>query len=197
MRIAIGKPGFWAGFFLAALPLLAQEGGGGGHESNTLIWQWANFAILAGLLGWIIVKQGGPVLAARTKQIQEGLAAGEKAKAEADARAASVQQRLANLESEIAALRASAKEERDREAERIGREGEAEIARVHRQAELEIEAAGKQAHLDVRRFAARLAIELAEQKIRERMTPEIQSGLLHSFAAGLSAKQMAQIQVKK
>lgn len=197
MRRALGKPGLWAGFFLAALPLLAQEGGGGGQESHTLIWQWANFAILAGLLGWIIVKQGGPALAARTKQIQEGLAAGEKAKAEADARAASVQQKLANLESEIAALRTSAREEREREAERIRREGGAEITRVHRQAELEIEAAGKQAHLDVQRFAARLAIELAEHKIREKMTPEIQAELLHSFASGLSAKQMAQIQVRK
>ena len=53
-----------------------------------IIWQTMNFVILAGLLGWLIVKQGGPLLAARSKEIAEGLAAGEKAKAEADARAA-------------------------------------------------------------------------------------------------------------
>jgi F-type H+-transporting ATPase subunit b len=177
----------------AALPLLAQEGGSAAKESNTLIWQWANFLILAGLLGWIIVKQGGPALAARTKQIQDGLTAGEKAKAEAEARAAAVNQKLANLEGEIAALRASAREEQEREAERIRREGEAEMARLHRQSEAEIDAAGKLAQLEVKRFAARLAIELAEQKIREGMTPQVQSGLLRNFAAGLPATQSRQV----
>jgi F-type H+-transporting ATPase subunit b len=191
MRATLRKAGPWLGLLFTALPLLAQEGGGAeAKESSTLIWQWANFAILAGLLGWIIAKQGGPALAARGKQIQDGLAAGEKAKAEAEARAADVQAKLANLEGEIAGLRTSSKEEREREADRIRREGAAEIARVHRQAELEIEAAGKQAHLDVQRFAARLAIELAEQRIRERMTPEVQSELLRSFAGGLQTGQV-------
>jgi F-type H+-transporting ATPase subunit b len=178
---------------LFALPLLAQEGGSAAKESSTLIWQWANFIILAGLLGWIIAKQGAPALAARTRQIQGGLEAGEKAKAEAEARAAAVNQKLANLEVEIASLRASSREEQDREAERIRREGEAEMARLHRQSEAEIEAAGKLAQLEVKRFAARLAIELAEQKIREGMTPQVQAGLLRNFAAGLPATQARQV----
>jgi len=180
-------------FLLAAfaLPLLAQEGGSAPAESNTIIWQWSNFAILAGLLAWVIAKQGGPALTARTKTIQEGLEAGERAKADAEARAAGVQQKLANLENEIAALRAEAREERDREAERIRREGQAEIARVHSQAELEIEAAGKLARLEVQRFAAKLAIDLAEQKVRERMNPEIQADLIRGFVKGLPARQRA------
>jgi F-type H+-transporting ATPase subunit b len=175
-----------------ALPVLAQEGGSG-EKSNTLIWQWANFIILAGLLGWIIVKQGGPALAARTRQIQEGLAAGEKAQAEADARAAAVTQKLATLDREIAGLRAGSKEEQAREAERILRDSQVEISRIQHQAEMEIEAAGKQAKLDVQRFAARLAIELAEQRIRETITPELQASLVSAFAAGLPATQVRQV----
>ena len=89
-----------------------------------LIWEVLNFLILAWLLGWLAVKQGGPLLAARSKEIGEGLAAGEKAKAEADARAAQVQAKLANLETDVAGLRNIAKEEREREADRIRRETE-------------------------------------------------------------------------
>src|SRR5580658_576533 len=90
---------------LIALPAFAQETSGGGEKPSLLIWQVLNFLILAGLLGWLVVKQGGPLLTARSRGIHEGLAAGEKAKAEAEARAAEVQAKLSNLEKEVAALR--------------------------------------------------------------------------------------------
>jgi F-type H+-transporting ATPase subunit b len=146
-----------------------------------LLWEVLNFLILAGLLGWLIVKQGGPLLAARSKEIADGLASGEIAKAEADARAAQVQAKLAKLGTEIGAMRAEAKVERDREAERIRRETQAEMARIRVQAEHEIESAGKLARREVQRAAANMAIELAEQKVRARMSPEIQAALLQGF----------------
>jgi F-type H+-transporting ATPase subunit b len=150
-----------------------------------IIWQAINFVILAVLLGWLVVKQGGPLLAARSKEIGEGLAAGERAKVEADARAAQVQAKLSHLETEIAGMRADAKEEREREADRIRRETQAEIARIHVQAEHEVESAGKQARMEVQHAAAKMAIELAEKKVRARMSPEIQAALLQSFLADL------------
>lgn len=150
-----------------------------------IIWQSINFVILVALLGWLVVKQGGPMLAARSKEIGEGLAAGEIAKAEADARAVQVQAKLSRLETEIAAMRAGAKEECEREADRIRRETQAEIARIHVQAEHEVESAGKQARMEVQRAAAKMAIELAEQKVRARMSPEIQAALLQGFLTDL------------
>jgi F-type H+-transporting ATPase subunit b len=169
---------------LASAPLLAQESSGGGKPDMTL-WEWLNFAILAGLLGWIVVKQGGPALQSRSKQIQEGLAAGEKAKTEADARAAEVEARLAGLEREIAAMRIVAGEEREREAERIRVDTQAEIARIQHQSAQELESLGKMARLEVQRAAAKLAMELAEQKVRARMTPELQSVLIEGFLEDL------------
>jgi F-type H+-transporting ATPase subunit b len=164
---------------LSAVPLLAEEGGAA--KPDLEIWKWLNFAILAGLIGWFAVKQGGPALAGRSNEIREGLAAGEKAKAEADARAREVQAKIANLGTEVAALRTSALEERERDAARIRREFEAEIARIQRQSEMEIDSAGKMARTELQRFAAKLAVDLAEQKIRARMTPDVQAALLASF----------------
>jgi F-type H+-transporting ATPase subunit b len=150
-----------------------------------LIWEVLNFLILAGLLGWLIVKQGGPLLTARSKEIADGLASGEIVKAEADARAAQVQAKLDKLGTEIEAMRAEAKVERDREAERIRRETQAEMARIRVQAEHEIESAGKLARREVLRAAAKMAIELAEEKVRARMSPEIQAALLQGFLSEL------------
>jgi F-type H+-transporting ATPase subunit b len=173
------------GFVLLAAPLLAQEPGAA-EKPSVLLWQVLNFLILAALLGWRMVKQGGPLLAARSKEIRDGLAAGERAKKEADERAAQVTAKLANLEQEIASMRADARNERDRESERIRRETQAEIARIHLQAEHEIESAGKQARLELQRAAAKLAVDLAERKVRARMSPEIQAALLDGFMDDLA-----------
>jgi F-type H+-transporting ATPase subunit b len=168
------------GLALAAGPLLAEEASSP-EKPGIEIWKWLNFAMLFGLLAYIAVKQGGPALAARSKEITGGLAAGEKAKAEAEKRSAEVTARLANLDKEIATLKSTAKADREREEERILRESQLEIARIQHQVEMEIESAGKQARLDVQRFAAKLAVDLAEQKVRARMSPEVQAALLDSF----------------
>jgi F-type H+-transporting ATPase subunit b len=181
---------------MIAVPAIAQEqgksssaseqtGNSGAEKPGMLIWQWINFAILVGVLGWIGSKQGGPYFAARAKSIAEGLAAGEKSKVEAAARAKAVDDRLGNLGNEIAEIRSSAREEREREADRIRRETEAEIARIRAHSGLELEAAGKHARLEVQRFAAKLAIDLAEQKLRSRISGEVQAALIDRFVQNL------------
>jgi F-type H+-transporting ATPase subunit b len=167
------------GFILSTAPLLAEEPAG--TSTDLEVWKWVNFVILAGLIGWMVVKQGGPALQARTKDIGEGLAAGERAKADAEARAAEVSAKLASLDVEIAAMQAGAREERSREADRIRTDSQKEIARIQQQFEQEVQAAGKMARLELQRYAAKLAIDLAEQKVRARMSPDVQSALLESF----------------
>ncbi len=169
---------------LHAFVLLAEDAASKPEISP--IWKWLNFAMLVGILGYLISKNVGPILADRSKQIQEGLAAGEKARVEADTRAAAVQAKLADLSSEISRMQAQAKVELEREAERLKKDTEREIGRIQQHASQEIESAGKLARLEVQRFAARVAIELAERKVRARMSPEVQSALLGNFIDGLS-----------
>jgi len=183
---------------LTIAPAMAQEQGGsesaraaeqtgnsGAEKPGMAIWQWINFAILVGVLGWLGAKHGGPYFAGRAKGIFEGLAAGEKARKEAETRARTVDERLANLKNEIAEMRSKAREEREREADRLRRDTQTEIARVRAHAEQELESAGKQARLDVQRFAAKLAVDLAEQKIRSRMSSDAQSALFDRFLRDL------------
>jgi F-type H+-transporting ATPase subunit b len=150
------------------------------------LWKLPNFLLLAGLLGYLIRKYGAPLLQDRSKLIQESLEAGEKAKAEAEARAAAVQAKMATLDGVIAELRKAAHADLDREAERIRREAEAEMSRIEQHTAMETVAIGKHARLELRQYAAKLAMDLAEQKIRGRMTPDAQATLLGNFTADMS-----------
>ena len=150
---------------------------------ESLLWERFNHIIQLNIdsVRACVAKNMGPMLVARSQQIHEGLAAGEKAKAAAGARAAAVEAKLADLGQAIAQMKASSKEEREREAERIRRDTEAEFARIQQHAQQEIESAGKLARIEVQRFAAKLAIDLAEQKVRARMSAQAQTDLLNNF----------------
>jgi F-type H+-transporting ATPase subunit b len=155
------------------------------EEINEL-WKWPNFLLLAGLLGYLIKKHGGPILESRSQQIRESLEAGEKAKAEAEAVAAKVQVKIANLDREISKLRAAAQADLEKEAERIRRDAEAEMTRIEQHTAVEIVSIGKHARMELRQYATTLAMDLAEQKIRARMSPDVQSTLLENFSGDIS-----------
>jgi F-type H+-transporting ATPase subunit b len=154
-------------------------------EGNLKIWEWANFLLLAGGLGYLIRKHAGPFYAARAAGIRRHLEESERTAKEAEARVAEVERRLANLDAEIAALRADAQRESAAEVERYAQQTAAEIANIGTNGEQEIAAAQKSARLELRRYAARLAVELAEQKVRARLDAETEKRLVGGFVRGL------------
>lgn len=155
-------------------------------EDSIELWKLPNFLLLAGLLGYLIRKHGAPLLEVRSKQIKDSLEAGVKAKAEAEARAAAVQAKMATLDGVIAELRTTAHADLEREADRIRREAESEMSRIEQHTAMEIVSIGKHTRLELRQYAARLAMDLAEQKIRGRMTPDAQATLLGNFTADMA-----------
>jgi F-type H+-transporting ATPase subunit b len=165
---------------------------GEGHEAKTMPneiwWKWANFALLAVLLGWLIKKNAGPFFAARTQEIQGGIAEASKVRADAEARAADIERRVSNLSAEVEALRQKSREEITREGERVRAETQASIAKIQAQAEAEIASAGKHASHELKAYSAKLALDLAERQIRERMTAGTQEQLTDGFVADLRGK---------
>jgi F0F1-type ATP synthase membrane subunit b/b' len=169
-----------------AASIFAEGKKGGEDESGSLqIWKWANFVVLAGGLGYLAAKKGGPFFAARSEKIRQDMIDAGKARTDAEARAAEVDRRLANLEAEIAALRAESGKEEQAETGRFGQHTAAEIAKTQVHAEAEIAAAGKAARLELKRYCAELAVGLAEEKIRARMTPDTQEALVRGFVRDL------------
>lgn len=156
---------------------------------HTTAWKLANFVLLAGGLGYLIYKKGGAFFRARSEQIREGIAEAAKFKEEAQARYAQIEQRLAGLTAEIEHLRKTAREESGAEGERVRLETERNLKKIQAQAEQEIASAFKAARQELRAHSAELAIRLAEQSIRGRITAEIEDQLVASTIAELELCQ--------
>jgi F-type H+-transporting ATPase subunit b len=154
-------------------------------EKHELELKWANFLLLAGLLGYFIGKNAGPFFAARSEGIRKDMDESLRQRQEAEAKAADVDRRLANLEKDIAALRGQSEAETKAETERTAQQTEAEIVKIQAHAEQEIASAGKAARMALKRYSAELAMGLAEQKVRARMTPDTEDALVQGFVRNL------------
>lgn len=180
---------------LILIPLVrAQHGHGGaetagsaGHSGHgpSRVWVWANFFLLGGGLGYLAAKQGGPFFKQRGEQIRKGIEEASRLKTDAEARAAAIEKRLASLAADIEQLRQQGAREMAAESERIASESRQAAARIRADAEQEIAAAAKSARRQLRIYAADLALQLAEEKIRAELTAESDAGLLQDFAGRL------------
>jgi F-type H+-transporting ATPase subunit b len=178
------RAGRFALLFCLAAGFSFAEGKEGG-DPNLQMWKWANFLVLVGGLGYLIGKMVPPFFAARSQAIIKDMTESGKIRQDAEARAADVERRLAGLEAEIAALRAGSQKESQAETGRLAAHTAAEIAKIQAQSERDIAAAGKAARTELKRYAAGLAVDLAERKIRARMTAATEDGLVRVFVRDL------------
>ncbi len=149
---------------------------------------WANFAILAIGLGYLIWKNVPPLLRARSEEIQKAMRESAQLKAESDARLAEIERRLTGIGSEIEKLRVELIGEMNVEGNRLREETERQIKRVHDQAQQEIRFMTKTGRLALKAFSAQLAIDLASQRIKARMNHDTQRQMVNAFVGDL-AKQ--------
>ena len=169
----------------SALAFGAEQKEKAEDESRWTPWAWANFVILAGGLGYLAGKNAGPFFRSRSAAIRQDIAESTRLREEAEAKAGEIEARLATLAVEIEKLRGDAHEVFSAEGERIRRETERHLARIGQQTEQEIASMTKAAGEELRAYAARLAVDLAGQRIRARMDGPAQSRLLDAFTLGL------------
>lgn len=173
----------------AGLAMAAEEGAGKKPEGNFLLEEWVNFAILAGGLGYVAVKMGGPAFRARKLEITESLEVSRRRAEAAAERAAEVDRRMAGLQADVEALRAEARVGMQAEGERIGAETAEKMVKLGQASEQEIASATKAARQEVKAAAAVLALDLARQKVVARMDEPTQSALVSRFARDLESPQ--------
>ena len=169
---------------LAAVGASAQEKA---EESNE-VWKWANFGILAIGLGYLVAKTLPPFFRSRTVEIQKGISEAQKIKREAEARASEMNARLASLSAEIDKFQRTARTEMEQEGARLREETSRHLQKLQHQAEQEIETAGKLARRELKTYAAKLALDLAEQRIRTRLDKSAESGLVDEFVKNLGSR---------
>jgi F0F1-type ATP synthase membrane subunit b/b' len=172
-------------FILCAASAWANEEGGHAEGGNEL-WKWINFGVVVVFLGFLAIKTGGPALRQRAADILDGLSAAARRAEEAAAKAAEVDKLMAGLQARADQLRAEARDEMARDAARIQAETAALLAKAEANAQAEIAASAKHATAELQALSARLALDLAQQKVTARMTPPAQAALVDGFVRGLN-----------
>jgi F-type H+-transporting ATPase subunit b len=151
-------------------------------------WKWANFAILAIVLGYLIKKTAPGFFRSRSESIQRDLTEAHRVRHDAEMRVARIEMRMAALHSEIEQIRQEAHAEMSKERERILSDTDQHMARMRSQAEQEIQALSKHATQSLKAHAAELAIGLAEERIRARLSGRTETALVNRFIRQLDGR---------
>jgi F-type H+-transporting ATPase subunit b len=187
-------------FLFAALGTWAQEHGAPEHKAAThethgedhgdpfLTWKIINFAILAAGLGYQALRSGGPFFRSRGDEIRQAITEAGKVRAEAEARAAAIEQRIANLGADLEQLREESRQEMAREETRIQADTARQAAKLEENATQEMAQLTKRAEQELKAYAAKLAVDLAEQKVKGRITPMVQTNLIRRFVDDLGKR---------
>jgi F-type H+-transporting ATPase subunit b len=175
-----------ASFVRAQEPAGAPESTHEAEQGDPMIWwKWANFALLAAGMGYLIAKNVPGLFRRRAEEIQQAIQDATTAKQAAEASVAAMEKRLAGIKTEIESLRAAARAEMQADGERVRGETERHLQRVQSQSSQEIILMARVARDELRRHSAELAIGLAEQRIRARVSADSQNRLVDGFLQDL------------
>lgn len=145
-----------------------------------------NFAILAGVLVYFLRGPIGDYLQTRSAQIRHDLVTAAEMRRTATAQLEQIQQQLASLPAEIAALRTRGAEDIAAEEARIAETAKAERARLVEQTRREVAMRLRVARRELTEHAAALAVRIAEQRIARTITPDDQARLIDRYSAQLA-----------
>jgi len=136
------------------------------------LWRFVNLAIFVAIMIYLVRKPLSEVFKTKRETIRAELIKAEAERQAALSQLTATEARLARLDTEAEAIRQRAAQEAEAEKTRISRQTEFEISKLHEQANSEIERTGKLIKIELRRFSAEESIRLAEEKIKQQITPE-------------------------
>lgn len=144
---------------------------------NPLIPRAVNVAIFFAILYFLLRKPVRKFFTERFQQIRARLERAAR-EAEAQARIRAIDARLAQLDSEVARIKETSRQEAAAETERLKAQTQAEMEKIRDTARREIDAAKQIALVELRQFTAANAVTMAERIIRQELTPTDDAALL-------------------
>ena len=176
-------------FFCVALSANATEAGGSSSTENANeIFKWINFAIVAAVLIWLFAKKLPAWFRGNADRISSAITKATAAKEAAERQVREAENRLAQLQQEIATLQAHSQSETAEEGQRIRALAQSDAKKVAIAAHAEIEAAERAARLELKALAASLAVDGAESLLAKQLTPAAQETLVDTFVKSLEGR---------
>jgi F-type H+-transporting ATPase subunit b len=173
--------------------VFASGGGGEGAEHaapwwKDYIWKIINFLLLFILLFKFAKKPMQNFFQKRTELIEKTLNEAKEAKAASLKALQEVETRLKAKDTEIEAILAASRKSGEQERDSIIVESDRLKAKIMEQAKTNIEYELKQAKEAIKAEAVELAMELAEKKLKEKLTKEEQEKLLEDSLTKIGGK---------
>jgi F-type H+-transporting ATPase subunit b len=153
-------------------------------EAAARLFEYLNFAVLAGAVLYGLLKFLPKTFRANREDIQHRLVEARTATQQANDRLAAIEQRLARLDEEIAAIAKQAEKDSVEDEARIKASIETERERIVEAVSRDIAAASSAAQRDLKRFAAELAVDRAAQKIA--LSEDDDRALVQDFSQSLA-----------
>ena len=167
---------------------LASEGGEASHHVDTaaqlkdFMWRIIDFAALALLILWVLKKANlRGALADRRAAVEKSLREAVAARENAEKKLAEYSGRLAEANKEIDGIYASIKHEGEVEKTRIIAEAREMAVKIREQAVLSANQEVAKARTQLREEAVRLAVQLAEQTLKDNINKEDQDRLVGEY----------------
>jgi F-type H+-transporting ATPase subunit b len=173
------------GAALLAAPAVALAAGGGehggeGHGGNAL-WHAVNLILLVGVLVYVGRKPLQEFFSGRRREIEANLQRSAALLAEAESRLGEWNRRMQRLDQEVEEIRQGARERAAAERDRILADAQVAAERVRRDAGAAIDQETRRARNELRQEATALALDLASDLLRQRMTAEDRTRLVDEF----------------
>jgi len=176
---------------LLTVSLAFASGGEGAEPSLFKAYFWAiiNFLILVGLLVFMMKKMDiKGYFKKRTELIEQSLKEAREAKELAQKALTEVEERLKIKDREVEEILKAARDSGERETGRLAEEGDRLRARILEQTKNNIDFEVKRAKETIKQEAVEIAMELAEKKLKEKLTKEEQMKLLEQSIAKIEGK---------
>jgi F-type H+-transporting ATPase subunit b len=156
-----------------------------------LVAQLINFSVLVFLVVRLLGRSLSETAKTRSATIAKDLDEAARLRADAEVRLKQYDDRLANIEQEVAEMVVGIRKEAEAEKARIIAAAEAQAVKMRKDAEAQLAQEWKRLAAEVRHEAARAAIGAAEEILKERVSDADERRIAQEFVRDLAAPAAA------
>lgn len=164
---------------------VAMAAGGGHADSGVILkdflWRCLNFALMVGLLAYLLTKPIKRGLAGRREGIEKALAEAKQAKEAAEAKFAEYDLKLDRATEEINEISEAIRREGELEKAKIIESAKQMAIKIEQDAEKAAALEVAKARAELQREAVQLAVELAEELLKKNFTKEDDARLIDEY----------------
>lgn len=144
-------------------------------------WRVANFLVLMGILYWLMWKKMKSFFAGRRENIKASLEEAEVVKADAEKKFREYDEKIKKAEEEIQGIAAMIRAQGEEEKKRIIADAGRAAEKMKEDAKARMEQELKKAKNELRLEASELAVQMAEDILKKKVTKEDHEGMVREY----------------